>query len=108
MASHSLGIDDETPLTSPPSGLETPYNLDSSMPPTPGEGIHFTPRRAMASFDNLVAMANYQERLKDARKVVWRDKGEPVVEIETLRKCLEHAVRGGLRTCPNVQWISRQ
>ncbi|KAJ3555565.1 hypothetical protein NP233_g12179 [Leucocoprinus birnbaumii] len=68
------------------------------MPPTPGEGIHFTPKRAMTSFDNLVALANYQERLKDARRVVWRDRGEPVVEVETLRECLEHAARGGFRS----------
>ncbi|KAF9441977.1 hypothetical protein P691DRAFT_711032 [Macrolepiota fuliginosa MF-IS2] len=99
MAESSVHTDDETPFTTaPPSGTTTPYNHDSSIPPTPGEGIHFTPRRAMASFDNLVALANYQERLKDARRVVWRDKGEPVVDVETLRGCFDHAAKGGFRS----------
>ena len=30
--------------------------------------------------------------------MVWRDKGQPVVELDTLRQCLEHSVRGGLRS----------
>ena len=75
-----------------------------SIPQTPGEEereekeeVHFTPKRAMASFENLVAMANHQERLKEARKMVWRDKGQPVVAVETLEACLEHALTGGLR-----------
>lgn len=63
------------------------------------ETIHFTPRRAMASFDNLVALANHQERLREARKMVWRDRGEPVVELDTMRACLEHAASGGLSKC---------
>ncbi|KAJ7867694.1 hypothetical protein B0H14DRAFT_3084106 [Mycena olivaceomarginata] len=46
---------------------------------------------ATVSFENLVALANYQERIKDARKIVWRDRGQP-------RNCLEHAGIGGLRT----------
>lgn len=56
-------------------------------------------RRAsmMASFENLVALANYQEALRDARKMVWRDRGEPTEELHTLMECLEHAGRGGLR-----------
>ena len=75
-----------------------------STPQTPGEEereekeeVHFTPKRAMASFENLVAMANHQERLKEARKMVWRDKGQPVVTVETLEACLAHALTGGLR-----------
>lgn len=52
----------------------------------------------MASFDNLVALANHQERLREARKMVWRDRGEPVVELDTMRACLEHAASGGLRS----------
>jgi hypothetical protein len=74
-----------------------------SIPQIPGEereekeGVHFTPKRAMASFENLVAMANHQERLREARKMVWRDKGQPVVVVETLKACLEHAFTGGLR-----------
>ncbi|KAF7344435.1 hypothetical protein MSAN_01924700 [Mycena sanguinolenta] len=49
------------------------------------------------SFENLVALANAQERIKDARKIVWRDRGEPVVDILDLYQCLEHAGKGGLR-----------
>jgi len=75
---------------------------DLSSPSSPGEGIHFTPKRAMASFDNLVALANYQERLKDARRVVWRDRGEQAVELQTVRECLEHAARGGFRMYPTT------
>lgn len=79
--------------------------LDTT-PPTPAherdpeydEPIHFQPRRAMASFENLVAMANYQETLKGARKIIWRDRGQPVVELDTLKQCLDHAARGGLRS----------
>lgn len=84
------------------SGSITPYSGDfsrSGSPPTPSEGIHFTPKRAMASFDNLVALANHQERLKEARKMVWRDRGQPVVELETLKECLEHAATGGFSEC---------
>lgn len=58
-------------------------------------------RRASKSFENLVALANDQERLnamsKVARKAVWRDVGEPPVQLETFLECLEHASRGGLR-----------
>ncbi|RDX55387.1 hypothetical protein OH76DRAFT_1396775 [Lentinus brumalis] len=70
-------------------------------PPTLGRQpsyIHFTPRRAMASFENLVVLANYEEHLREARKVVWRDRGEPPVEIRDLGECFEHACRGGLRS----------
>ncbi|KAJ7211172.1 hypothetical protein GGX14DRAFT_623662 [Mycena pura] len=52
----------------------------------------------MASFENLVALANYQERLKEARKIVWRDRGQPPVDLLTLKDCLEHAGAGGLRS----------
>ncbi|KAI0677684.1 hypothetical protein C8Q78DRAFT_960400 [Trametes maxima] len=77
------------------SSLRTP---DS--PPHLGRApsyIHFTPRRAMASFENLVVLANYEEHLRGARKVVWRDRGEKPVEILNLAECFEHACRGGLR-----------
>ncbi|KLO05351.1 hypothetical protein SCHPADRAFT_933673, partial [Schizopora paradoxa] len=66
-------------------------------------------RRAsmMASFENLVALANYQEALRDARKMVWRDRGEPTEELHTLMECLEHAGRGALRKysleCPSAK-----
>ena len=46
---------------------------------------------------NLVVLANYQEALRDARKMVWRDRGEPAAELHTLEECLRHAARGGLR-----------
>ena len=64
--------------------------------------IHFTPRRAMASFENLVVLANYEEHLREARKVVWRDRGEPPVELQDLGECFEHACRGGLRTSRHI------
>ncbi|KAJ3504032.1 hypothetical protein NLJ89_g8152 [Agrocybe chaxingu] len=81
----------------PSSG--TSGSVTPSVPPTPGDenGIHFTPKRAMMSFENLVALANHQERLKEARKMVWRDKGQPVVELDTLEACLAHAMSGGFR-----------
>ena len=61
-------------------------------------GIEFVPKRAMRSFENLVALANYEERLREARKVVWRDRGERPAELTDIWECLEHAGRGGLRT----------
>lgn len=91
------------------SGLLTPLTRASSpseYPPTPSEGIHFTPKRAMASFDNLVALANHQERLRGARKMVWRDRGEPVAELNTLRECLEHAAAGGIRGWFSWTWVN--
>ena len=80
-------MDFESGTPSPLTGASTPFD----------EGIHFTPRPPMASFDNLVALANHQERLREARKMVWRDRGQPVVELDSLRACLEHAATGGLR-----------
>lgn len=69
-------------------------------PPPPVERkpsyIQFTPKRSIPSFENLVALANYEERLKDARKIVWRDRGELPVEIHDLWECFKHATRGGL------------
>ncbi|KAI0053801.1 hypothetical protein FA95DRAFT_1481071 [Auriscalpium vulgare] len=59
--------------------------------------LHFTPRRAMTSFENLVVLANYEEHLREARKMVWRDRGEPAVDINDVWECLEHGARGGLR-----------
>ncbi|KAJ7314922.1 hypothetical protein DFH08DRAFT_716104 [Mycena albidolilacea] len=53
---------------------------------------------ATVSFENLIALASYQERIKDARKIIWRDRGQPVADLHTLRNCLEHAGIGGLRT----------
>ncbi|KAF8432934.1 hypothetical protein L210DRAFT_3412832 [Boletus edulis BED1] len=55
-----------------------------------------TPRHAVVSFENLVALANHQE-LKEARKIIWRDRGEPAVDLTDVWECIEHAGRGGLR-----------
>lgn len=52
----------------------------------------------MVSFENLVALANYQERIKGARKILWRDKGQPVADLATLGECVNHAATGGLRS----------
>ncbi|TRM67404.1 hypothetical protein BD626DRAFT_395126 [Schizophyllum amplum] len=80
-----------TPLYPPESGTSTPGPHD--------DPLSFTPaRRAIQSFDNLVALANYQERLREARKMVWRDRGEPVVELYTLQDCIKHAAAGGFRS----------
>lgn len=75
------------------------FTPDTS-PSTPDEkgGITFTPKRAMTSFENLVALANHQERLREAKRMVWRDKGQPAVELETLEACLRHAATGGFST----------
>ncbi|THH14186.1 hypothetical protein EW146_g6121 [Bondarzewia mesenterica] len=59
--------------------------------------VQFTPRRAITSFENLVVLANYEERLREARKMVWRNRGEPAVEVQDLWECVEHGTRGGLR-----------
>lgn len=75
--------------------MSTPYNR-----PEKRESAYltFTPRRsAIASFDNLVVLANYEEHLREARKIVWRDRGEPAVDIRDMRECLVHGARGGLR-----------
>jgi len=57
------------------------------------------PRRyTLASFDNLVVLANYEEHLREARKMVWRERGQPAVEVHDLWECLEHGFRGGVRT----------
>lgn len=79
---------------SPESGFSTgQVTPNESFPSTPKES--FIPKRAMASFENLVALANHQERLKEAKRMVWRDKGQPVVEMETLQECFTHAMSGG-------------
>ncbi|KZV64565.1 hypothetical protein PENSPDRAFT_162497 [Peniophora sp. CONT] len=75
--------------SAPPSKPDPPKRAPSY--------INFTPRRAMASFENLVALANYEEHLREARKMVWRDRGEPAVEVGDLGECIEHGLRGGLR-----------
>ncbi|KAJ7913851.1 hypothetical protein B0H13DRAFT_458894 [Mycena leptocephala] len=78
--------------------MEESSSYFPATPATPDAPLEFTPRRHMASFENLVALANYQERLKDARKIVWRDRGQPVVELPTLKDCVEHAGTGAFRS----------
>ena len=85
-------LGEPTPST---SGLSTGQVTPNESTPGERESIHFIHKRAMASFENLVALANHQERLKEARKMVWRDKGQPVVEMENLQECLAHAMSGG-------------
>jgi hypothetical protein len=58
-----------------------------------------------------VALANAQEALKQTRRMVWRNRGEPAVELETVEECFEHALRGGARkfaflafTCTRLLW----
>jgi hypothetical protein len=80
------------------------------MPPPPSverkpSYIQFTPKRSMPSFENLVALANYEERLKDARKIVWRDRGELPVEVHDLWECFKHAMRGGLSELKSLMSI---
>ncbi|KAJ7691575.1 hypothetical protein B0H17DRAFT_934866 [Mycena rosella] len=75
----------------------------SSSSPVPRNGpadepTEFSRSQPMVSFENLVALANYQERIKDARNIVWRDKGQPVADLPTVRRCLEHAAIGGFRS----------
>ncbi|KZP14376.1 hypothetical protein FIBSPDRAFT_1048814 [Athelia psychrophila] len=72
---------------------ESPQDADESSP----SYNRFGSKRAMASFDNLVALANHQERLREARKMVWRDKGEPAVKLLDVWDCAGHAGRGALR-----------
>jgi hypothetical protein len=68
------------------------------------------------SYENLVALANAREVLhqtrreairhgKQVRKMVWRDRGEPPVELRSVEDCIEHAVRGGSRKYP-LFWYS--
>ncbi|KAI0960607.1 hypothetical protein AcW1_005080 [Taiwanofungus camphoratus] len=56
----------------------SPLSPDSDQAPglsrTPSF-LEFAPKRAMASFENLAALANYRERLREARKIVWREQG---------------------------------
>ncbi|KAJ7229186.1 hypothetical protein GGX14DRAFT_417016 [Mycena pura] len=80
-------------------------DIEHPSPPRGSKSATSTPSRPMLtssdeilSFENLVALANYQERIKHARKILWRDKGQPVVDLPTLWDCLEHAVAGGTRS----------
>lgn len=103
-----------TTFSTAPSRSHTPKFPKRSESPTLSESeFEFTNsktsiRRAMTSFENLVALANYQENLKhvltnrkqtlrEARKMVWRDRGEPVAELADIEECLKWALKGGFR-----------
>ncbi|KAJ4484844.1 hypothetical protein C8J55DRAFT_30316 [Lentinula edodes] len=97
-----------------PSRSHTPFQKRAHSP-TPSEAeSEFNPnsnasiRRAILSYENLVTLADAQERLKyvianrketlkEARKIVWRDRGEPVVELADVEDCLKWALKGGFR-----------
>ncbi|KAG8705383.1 hypothetical protein FRC08_001697 [Ceratobasidium sp. 394] len=65
---------------------------------TPGAWTPRTPiHLATRSFENLVALAKDQEFRREARKLVWRDRGESPTELETLEECFKHAWKGGQR-----------
>ena len=96
---------DNDQMSSEPSSSKLEENHSQSRPYL----LRNPSRRVMTSFENLVVLANYQEALRDARKMVWRDRGEPATELHTLKQCLEHAGRGGLRTCTILlmsYWVS--
>ncbi|KAJ7126249.1 hypothetical protein C8R44DRAFT_122869 [Mycena epipterygia] len=79
-------------------GTETPSSSFRLCESTADGPMELSQSPAMISFENLVTLANYQERIKGARKILWRDKGQPVVDLPTLRDCLEHAGTGGFRS----------
>ncbi|KAJ3759818.1 hypothetical protein EV360DRAFT_93925 [Lentinula raphanica] len=94
---------DDRDTLSPLSPLTVPV-LESEFNPSSNASI----RRAILSYENLVALADAQERLKyvlanrretlkEARKIVWRDRGEPVAELADVEECLKWALKGGLR-----------
>ncbi|KAL4081300.1 hypothetical protein V8B97DRAFT_1921726 [Scleroderma yunnanense] len=84
-------------MTEPSNISEAPsHSRPKPLSRTPSY-LQFSPRHAIQSFENLVALANHQERLKEARKIIWRDRGEPVAEVEDIWECIEHAGRGGMR-----------
>lgn len=100
----------------------SPHRDDSTIYPSLGEvskserpsrqssflnltNLNFTPLSSQSrkqfkqSYENLVALANAQEALRQTKRMVWRDRGEPAVELESVEECFEHALRGGARTC---------
>ena len=74
-------------------------SLDGLNSPFTGKSLQAY-ARASKSFENLVALANDQERWKNmragAKKAVWRDVGERPIPIDDFQECLEHALRGGI------------
>ncbi|KAJ7708217.1 hypothetical protein B0H17DRAFT_452825 [Mycena rosella] len=62
------------------------------------EPTEFSRSQPMVYFKNAVALASYEERIKSVRNFVWRDQGQSVTDLSTLRDCLEHAAIGGFRS----------
>ena len=83
-----------TPLSLPGADDRGKPSLRRDHSPRPGHPLR---RYTVASFDNLIVLTNYEEHLREARKMVWRDRGEPAVEVHDSWECLEHGLRGGLR-----------
>ncbi|KAF9076157.1 hypothetical protein BDP27DRAFT_1389599 [Rhodocollybia butyracea] len=103
-----------TTFSTAPSRSHTPFQKRSQSPTHSESEFEFNPdskasiRRAILSYENLVALADAQERLKyvlanrretlkEARRIVWRDKGEPVAELADVEECLKWALKGGFR-----------
>lgn len=65
---------------------------------------------ASKSFENLIALANDQERWEDvqkvAKKAVWRDVGEPPIPLDTFRLCVQHASWGALSLSSHFDRVS--
>ena len=76
---------------------------DSPVPRKHKSRIPKSRREVFKSFDNLVSLANDQERWRIAdvtrvgRSLVYRDVGEPPVLLESVRECAEHAGAGAIR-----------
>ena len=58
--------------------------------------IHTTSHGRFLQNENLVALANHRERLKETRKIIRRDTDPPVVERADFWERTEHVGRGGL------------
>ena len=110
-ASHERSNRDSTRRPRPPS--RTPSFL-ATFALTPLSSLSQTSQafpKLKQSYENLVALANAREALrqtrreaikhgKQVRKMVWRNRGEPPVELRSFEDCIEHAVRGGSRKYP--------
>lgn len=83
--------------------MVNPEELQRRLPRRHMSRIPRSRREAYKSFENLVVLAEDQERWKFAKNVgkqlVWRDVGEAPVLLERFRECAEHAGVGGLREC---------
>ncbi|KAH9959215.1 hypothetical protein BC827DRAFT_1214879 [Russula dissimulans] len=87
-----------TPGAMPTPSQSSGEEENSSLPRKPERPPSRRPLYTLASFDNLVVLANYEEHLREARKIVWRERGQPAVEVHDLWECFEHGIRGGVRS----------